>query len=421
MQKETKCVQSGYTPANGEPRAVPIAMSTTYKYDSAETVGDLFDLKAAGFFYTRLANPTTAAVEAKIADLEGGPAAMITASGMSATLLAILNVASAGDHIVSAGEIYGGTANLFAVTLKRMGIGFTFVDINDLRAVEAAITPDTKAVFGETIANPALTVMDTEGVAAVARKHGIPLIVDATFATPVLCRPFEWGADVVVHSSSKYIDGHAVALGGVIVESGKFDWAKSGKFPSFTAPDESYHGLVYCRDFSAAPFITKARVQLMRDLGAAPSPMNAFLMNLGLETLHLRMPRHSQNALAAAEFLSKQRRIISVKYPGLKTDPDYARAQKYLDNGHASGVVTFDIGDRESAVKFMNALRLASIVVHVADAKTSVLHPASSTHRQLTDAQLAAAGIGPGTIRLSVGIENIDDIIADLERALRSL
>ena len=420
MDIETKCVQSGYAPKNGAPRVLPIAMSTTYQYDSTQHVGDLFDLKASGFFYTRLANPTAAAVEEKIAQLEGGTAAMLTASGMSASMLAIMNVASAGDHIVSAGEIYGGTTNLFSVTLRRLGIDFAFVNINDLKEVEAAIKPNTKAIFGETLANPALSVMDIEGVANVAHRNGIPLIIDNTFATPVLCRPFEYGADIVVHSTSKYMDGHAVALGGVIVENGKFDWKKSGKFSGLTTPDESYHGVVYCDAFPSCPFVTKARVQLMRDMGPAPSAMNAFLLNLGLETLHLRMPRHSENAQKVAEFLATQKKVGKVKYPGLKSDPDYKRAQKYL-GGQASGVISFELGSRDKAVKFMDSLKLAKIVVHVADARTGVLHPASSTHRQLTDEQLKAAGITAGTIRLSVGIESADDIINDLKQALEEI
>lgn len=420
MKKETQCVQAGYKPKNGEPRVLPIAQSTTFKYDSTDSVGDLFDLKAAGFFYTRLANPTVAAVEEKIAILEGGVGAMITASGMSASLIAILNIASAGDHIVSAGEIYGGTANLFAVTLKRFGIDFAFVNINDLKEVEEAIKPNTKAIFGETIANPALSVMDITAISEIAHKNAIPLIIDSTFATPVICRPFEWGADIIVHSSSKYLDGHAVSLGGVIVDGGKFDWTKSGKFPGLTTADESYHGIVYTDTFKESAFIIKARVQLMRDLGAAPSPTNAFLLNLGLETLHLRMERHCYNAQKVAEFLSSRKEIKSIKYPGLKSDPDYNRAVKYL-NGKASGVITFDIGSKERAVKFMDKLKLAAIVVHVADIRTGVLHPASSTHRQLTDAQLKGAGISAGTIRLSVGIENVDDIIEDLRQALEKI
>ena len=420
MKTETKCVQSGYNPKNGDPRVIPIVHSTTYKYDSTEAVGDLFDLKAPGYFYTRLANPTCGFVEEKLAALEGGVAAIMTSSGQAASLLSIMNIAACGDHIVTAGEIYGGTVNLFAVTLKKFGIDFSFVDITDLKAVEAAIKPNTKAVFAETIANPALSIPDIEAISKIAHKNGIPLIIDSTFATPVLCRPFEFGADIIVHSSSKYLDGHAVSLGGFVVDGGKFDWAASGKFPGFTTPDESYHGTVYSRDFPACAFAVKARVQLMRDLGPAPSPMNAFLVNLGIETLHLRMPCHSQNAQKVAEFLQKSGKTAAVKYPGLPTDPDYARCKKYL-GGQASGVVTFDLGSRERAVKFMDSLKLAAIVVHVADARTGVLHPASATHRQLTDEQLKAAGINPGTIRFSVGIESIDDILEDIEQALAKI
>jgi len=417
MKTETKCVQSGYSPKNGEPRVIPIAHSTTYKYDTTDAVGDLFDLKAAGYFYTRLANPTCGFVEEKLAALEGGTAAVMTSSGQAASLMSIMNLAQCGDHIVTAGEIYGGTTNLFSVTLKKFGIDFTFVNINDLAEVEAAIKPNTKAVFAETLANPALSVLDIEGVAKIAHKYGIPLIVDSTFATPVLCRPFSFGADIVVHSSSKYLDGHAVALGGFIVDGGKFDWAASGKFPGFTEPDASYHGTVYARDFGGAAFAVKARVQLMRDLGPAPSPMNAFLTNIGMETLHLRMPRHSENALKVAEFLVKSGKCASVKYSGLKTDPDYVRCKKYM-GGQASGVVTFDLGTRARAVKFMDSLKLAAIVVHVADARTGALHPASATHRQLSDELLKAAGIGPGTIRFSCGIESADDILEDVAQAL---
>jgi len=417
MKTETKCVQSGYSPQNGEPRVIPIVHSTTYKYDSTDAVGDLFDLKAPGYFYTRLANPTCGFVEEKLASLEGGSAAVMTSSGQAASLLSVMNLAAAGDHIVTAGEIYGGTTNLFSVTLKKFGIEFTFVNINDLRAVEAAVKPNTKAVFAETIANPALTVADIEGVAGVAHKHGIPLIMDSTFATPVLCRPFEFGADIVVHSSSKYLDGHAVSLGGFLVDGGKFDWAASGKFPGFTTPDPSYHGTAYAKDFPGAAFAVKARVQLMRDLGPSPSPMNAFLTNIGIETLHLRMPRHSENGLAVAEFLQKSGKCVSVKYPGLPSDPDYARCQKYL-GGQGSGVVTFDLGTRARAVKFMDSLKLAAIVVHVADARTGALHPASATHRQLSDELLKAAGVNPGTIRFSCGIEAAEDILEDVAQAL---
>lgn len=415
---ETKCVQAGYDPGNGEPRVVPVVQSTTYKYSSVEEVGDLFDLKADGYFYTRLANPTCAALEEKMTALEGGVGALYTSSGQAASLFSILNIASAGDRIVSSVNIYGGTFNLFNVTLRKLGIDVDFVDVNDLSRLEKAIVPGTKAVFAETIANPALTVADIEAIASVAHRHGVPLIVDNTFATPALCRPIEWGADIVVHSTSKYADGHAVALGGIIVDGGTFDWAGNG-YTGLSAPDESYHGLSYTETFGKSAYIVKARVQLMRDMGAAPAPMNAFLTNLGLETLHLRMERHSENALQVARFLQTQKLVKTVKYPALEGDEDYERAGKYL-GGKGSGVITFEVATRDQAVKFMNALRLAKIVVHVADVRTGVLHPASSTHRQLTDRQLVEAGIGPGTIRLSVGIENVDDIIADLAGALKA-
>ncbi len=374
MEKETKCVQSGYDPKSGEPRVLPIAMSTTFKYASTDDVGDLFDLKKDGFFYTRLANPTVAAVEAKINDLDGGVGAMMTSSGQAASLLAVTNLASAGDHIVAASELYGGTVNLFAVTLKKFGIETTFVDINDCEQLDKAIQDNTKAVFAETIANPAVTVADISAVARVAHKHKIPLIVDNTFATPVLCRPLDFGADIVVYSTSKYLDGHAVALGGMIVDGGKFDYAAAGKFPGLTEPDASYHGLSYTKTFGAAAFIVKARVQLMRDLGAAPSPMNAFLLNLGMETLHLRMPAHSENALEAARLLKSDKRVQWVRYPALYGDKSYDLCQKYC-GGMGSGVISFDLGSREKAVRFMDSLELAAIVVHVADARTSVLHP----------------------------------------------
>lgn len=415
---ETKCVQAGYDPGNGAPRVVPVVQSTTYKYSSAEEVGDLFDLKADGYFYTRLANPTCAALEEKMTALEGGVGALYTSSGQAASLFSILNIASSGDRIVSSVNIYGGTFNLFNVTLRKLGIDVDFVDVNDLSALEKAIVPGTKAVFAETIANPALTVADIEAIAGIAHKHGVPLIVDNTFATPALCRPIEWGADIVVHSTSKYADGHAVALGGIVVDGGTFDWAGNG-YTGLSAPDESYHGLSYTETFGRSAYIVKARVQLMRDMGAAPAPMNAFLTNLGLETLHLRMERHSENALKVARFLKTQKLVKTVKYPALEGDEDYDRARKYL-GGKGSGVITFEVATRDRAVKFMNALRLAKIVVHVADVRTGVLHPASSTHRQLTDRQLVEAGIGPGTIRLSVGIENVDDIIADLAGALKA-
>ena len=416
MEQETKCVQAGYEPQNGEPRVAPIVQSTTYKYSSVEEVGDLFDLKSEGYFYTRLANPTCAAPENKMAALEGGVGAMYTSSGQAASMTAVLNIASAGDRIVSSTCIYGGTYNLFNVTLRKLGIDTDFVDVNDTAALEAAIRPNTKAVFCETIANPALVVADIEKIAAVAHKHNLPLIVDNTFATPILCRPIEWGANVVVHSTSKYADGHAAALGGMIIDGGNFDWAKAG-YTCLSAPDPSYHGVSYTDTFGRAAFLVKARVQLMRDMGMAPAPMNAFLTNLGLETLHLRMERHSENALRVAEFLQKQKAVVTVKYPALPGDPDYERSKKYL-GGQGSGVITFTLRSRAQAERFMNALQLAKIVVHVADVRTGVLHPASSTHRQLTDEQLREAGIEPGTIRLSVGIENVEDIIADLRQAL---
>ena len=386
----------------------------------AYDVGDLFDLKKDGFFYTRLANPTVAAVEAKLNDLDGGVGAMMTSSGQAASLIAITNLAQAGDHIVAANEIYGGTFNLFGVTLKKFGIETTFVDINNLDEVNRAIRANTKAVFAETIANPAVTVTDIEGVARVAHAHKIPLIIDNTFATPVICRPLDFGADVVVYSTSKYLDGHAVALGGMIVDGGKFDYEASGKFPGLTEPDESYHGLSYTKTFGSAAFIVKARVQLMRDLGSSPSPMNAFLLNLGTETLHLRMPAHSENALQVARQLKSSKAVLSVRYPALYGDKSYELCRKYC-GGKGSGVISFDLGTREKAVRFMDSLRLAAIVVHVADARTSVLHPASSTHRQLNDEQLAAAGISPGLIRLSVGIESVIDIMQDIERGLADL
>lgn len=420
MKINTKCVQSGYEPENGEPRVLPVSMSTTFKYDSTEQVGDLFDLKSDGFFYTRLANPTTAAVEKKIADLEGGTAAMLTSSGQAASTLAILNLLSSGDKIVSSSEIYGGTYNLFNVTLKRMGIDCIFVDPDDTAGLERAVkTEGVKVVFGETIANPALSVLDIEAWARAAHGAGVPLIVDNTFATPVICRPIEYGADIVIHSTSKYMDGHAVSLGGVIVDGGRFDYKKHG-YAQFCTPDESYHGVVYTDSFPSAPFVTKARVQLMRDLGSMISPMNSFLLNLGLETLHLRMPRHCENALAAAKFLKQSKKVVSVSYPGLESDKQYEKCKKYL-GGFGSGVISFDVGSKEKAVKLMDGLKLAKIVVHVADARTGVLHPASSTHRQLSEKELEEAGIKAGMIRLSCGIEDKDDIIADLKQALAAI
>ena len=417
MKIETKCVQAGYEPGNGDPRVLPIAMSTTYKYESTQTVGDLFDLKADGFFYTRIGNPTVDAVEKKIASLEGGVGAMMTSSGQAATLISILNIASHGDHIIASIDIYGGTTNLLAVTLKKMDIEVTLMKLDDLAEVEKNIRPNTKAIFGETLANPALTVLDIKNLSALAHKHKIPLIVDNTFATPYLCRPFEYGADIVVHSTSKYIDGHAMALGGVVVDSGKFDWEASGKFDCLTQPDDSYHGLSYTKSFGPSAYIVKARVQLMRDLGSSPSPMNAFLANVGLETLHLRMERHSANALKVAKYLAKHPKVKSIVYPGLPTDKNYELCRMYM-GGKASGVITFELESYEKCVRFMDNLKLACIVVHVADARTGVLHPASSTHRQLTAEQLIDAGISPATIRFSVGIENADDIIADIAQAL---
>lgn len=415
---ETKCIQEGYQPENGQPRVLPIYQSTTYKYDSSEHVGKLFDLEEEGFFYSRLANPTVDAVERKIAALEGGVGAMLTSSGQAATFLAITNIASTGDHIISTSAIYGGTTNLFAVTLKKFGIEVTFVDPDiSLEDMEIEFRENTKAVFTETIANPALVVADIEKFAKAAHKHFVPLIVDNTFATPMNCRPFEFGADIVVHSTSKYLDGHAVALGGVIVDSGKFQW-ENGKFPGLIEPDDSYHGVVYTENFKEAAYITKARVQLMRDLGSTPSANSAFLLNLGMETLHVRMERHCSNALKVAEWLEKNEQISWVNYPGLKSSKYYDLACKYLPKG-ASGVISFGVkGGREAATKFMDSLKMAAIVVHVADVRTSVIHPASTTHRQQTDEQLMEAGVYPDLIRMSIGIENVEDIIADIQQAL---
>ena len=419
MKIETLCVQEGYKPQNGEPRVLPICQSTTFKYDSSDYMGKLFDLEESGFFYTRLANPTSAAVEKKIAALCGGVGAMMTSSGQAATMSAVMNIAGAGDNIVCSAAVYGGTFNLLGVTLEKYGISTTFVDPDaSLEELQKAIKPNTKAVLGETISNPALVVLDIEKFAELAHSNGIPLIVDNTFATPVLCRPFEFGADIVVHSTSKYLDGHACALGGIIVDSGNFDWASSGKFPGLTTPDESYHGIVYTDYFGKSAYISKALVQLMRDMGVSPAPMNAFLLNLGTETLHLRMPQHSNNALKVAEFLEKDDRVSWVNYPGLKSNKYYPVVEKYLPNG-ASGVVSFGVkGGREAAVKFLDSLKVAAIVTHVADARTCALHPASSTHRQLTDQQLIDCGVSPDLVRFSVGIENAEDIIADINQAL---
>ena len=419
---ETKCIQSGYTPANGEPRVLPICQSTTYKYDSASHLGDLFDLKAPGHMYTRISNPTVDAVEKKIADLEGGTGAVLCSSGQAANLLAILNITSAGQNIVSMSSIYGGTINLFAVTLKRLGIEVRFVtpEMSD-EEVASHIDENTRMFFGETIANPALVVFDIERYAKLAHAHGIPLVVDNTFATPVLCRPFEFGADIVVHSTTKYMDGHAQVVGGVVVDGGRFDWTAGGKYPELTEPDASYHGVVYTKDFgNENAYFTKLRVQLIRDFGTPLAPLPAYLLNIGLETLALRMERHCANALKVAKFLEKNENVTWVNYPKLEGNSQFELAEKYLPLG-ACGVISFGVkGGREAAVKFMDSLKLAAIVVHVADARTSVLHPASTTHRQLTDEQLIDAGITPDLVRFSVGIENADDIIADLAEALEA-
>lgn len=418
MKFETKCVQAGWDPKNGEPRVMPIYQSTTFKFDSSQHVADLFDLKVGGHFYTRLSNPTLDVVEQRIAALEGGVGAMLTSAGQAASTIAILNLAHSGDHVISCSAIYGGTVNLFGVTLEKLGISFTWLepDATD-EEIQAAIRPNTKAIFGETLANPALAVLDLERWAAVAHRNGLPLIVDNTFPTPYLCRPFEHGADIVIHATTKYLDGHAMSLGGCIVDGGTFDWAASGRFPEFTKPDPSYHGLIYTQAFGKAAYIVKARAQLMRDLGAQAAPMNAFLLGVGIETLPLRMERHSVNALAVAEWLANHPKVEWVRYPGLKGDKYHALAQKYLPKG-GSGVVSFGVkGTRSDATRLMDSLRLAKIVVHVADARTCVLHPASMTHRQLTDEQLVKAGISPTMVRFSVGIEHIDDILADLDQA----
>ncbi len=416
---ETKCIQEGWKPSNGEARVLPIYQSTTYKYDSGEHLGQLFDLSAPGHMYTRISNPTVACVEEKIAALEGGVGAMCTSSGQAASLLSIFNITSAGENFVSCSTIYGGTVNLFAVTMKRMGIEVRFArpDMTD-EEIHALFDEKTRLVFGETIANPALNVLDIERFAAISHTHNVPLIIDNTFATPVICRPFEFGADIVIHSTTKYLDGHASVVGGVIVDSGKFDWQASGKYPELTTPDESYHGVVYTRDFGSAAYITKARVQLMRDMGTTPQPIAMYILNLGLETLALRMERHFENGLAVAKYLEGHDKISWVNNPALPSNTQYERCQKYL-GGKSCGVVSFGVkGGRDAAMRFMNHLQLAQIVVHVADARTCVLHPASTTHRQLTDQQLVDAGIGPDLIRMSVGIENINDILADIENAL---
>lgn len=420
MKDETKCLHSGYTPANGEPRVLPIVQSTTYVYDSAAEVAAIFDDPTKGLCYSRFGNPTVMAVETKIAELEGGVGAMCTTSGQAATLLSILNICSAGDSIVSLPTIYGGTINLFSFTLKKLGIECIYVDLNSSdEEIKSAFKENTKLVFGETIANPALKVLDIQRFADIAHEMGVPMIVDNTFATPILCKPFEFGADIIIHSTSKYMDGHAIQIGGVIVDSGKFDWT-NGKFPELTEPDESYHGISYTKSYGNMAYIIKARMQLMRDFGVYPAAHSAFLLNLGLETLPVRMKQYCENAFAVAEYLEKSDMVESVSYPALKSSPDYELANKYLKG--CSGVISFIIkGGRPAAAKFMDALKLASNEVHVADIRTCVLHPASETHRQLTDEQLAAAGIEAGMIRFSVGLENIDDIIEDLDNALKSI
>lgn len=419
---ETICIQGGWKPKKGEPRVLPIYQSTTFKYDTSDQMGRLFDLEDSGYFYTRLQNPTNDAVASKIAELEGGVGAMLTSSGQAANFYAILNICEEGDHIVSSAPIYGGTFNLFAVTMKKMGIDFTFIDPDaSEEEISKAFKSNTKGLFAETLSNPSLVVLDIEKFARIAHSHGVPLIIDNTFATPINCRPFEWGADIVTHSTTKYMDGHAMAVGGCIVDSGNFDWdAHADKFPGLTTPDASYHGIIYTQKFGKGAYITKATVQLMRDLGSIPSPMNAFLLNVGLETLHLRMQRHCENAQKVAEYLVNNDKIAWVNYSGLKDNKYYGLAQKYMPNG-SCGVISFGLkGGRDASIEFMDKLKMIAIVTHVADARTSVLHPASHTHRQLTEEQLIEAGVQPDLIRLSVGIENVNDIIADIEQALNN-
>ena len=420
FNKETLCVQAGWTPKNGEPRVLPIYQSTTFKYDDSEQMARLFDLKDSGYFYTRLQNPTNDAVASKIAALEGGVGAILTSSGQAANFYAVFNICEAGDHLVCASTIYGGTFNLFGVTMKKLGIECTFVDADaPEEEIQKVFRPNTKCMFGETISNPSINVLDIEKFARIAHSNGVPLIVDNTFATPINCRPFEWGADIVTHSTTKYMDGHATCVGGAIVDSGNFDWmAHADKFPGLTQPDESYHGLTYAKAFGKMAYITKATAQLMRDLGSIPSPENSFLLNLGLETLHLRVPRHCENAQKVAEWLEANPKVKWVNYCGLKSSKYYELAQKYMPNG-SCGVIAFGLnGTREEAIKFMDSLKLACIVTHVADARTCVLHPASHTHRQLSDEQLIEAGIAPDLIRFSCGVESVKDIIADIKQAL---
>lgn len=422
-QIETKCIQSGWHPTKGEPRVLPIYQSTTFKYDTSDQMGRLFDLEDSGYFYTRLQNPTNDAVAEKITELEGGVAGMLTSSGQAANYYAVFNICEAGDHIVSASTIYGGTFNLYGTTMKKMGIDCTFVDPDaSYEELEQAFRPNTKCVFAETISNPSLVVLDIEKFAKLAHDHGVPLIIDNTFATPINCRPFEWGADIVTHSTTKYMDGHAMSVGGAIIDSGNFDWnANKEKFPGLTTPDESYHGVIYTEKFGKGAYITKATTQLMRDLGSIPSPMNAFLLNVGLETLHLRVPRHCENALKVAQYLENHEKVAWVNYAGLPGNKYYELAKKYMPKG-TCGVISFGLkGGRDISVSFMDKLKLAAIVTHVADARTCVLHPASHTHRQLSEEELVEAGVQPDLIRFSVGIENADDIIADLEQALAEI
>lgn len=424
MEIETKCIQSGYEPGNGEPRQIPIIQSTTFKYSSGDDMAKLFDLEAEGYFYSRLQNPTSDYVAAKIAALEGGTAAMLTSSGMAAVFFALFNICSCGDHIVSSSTIYGGSFNLMSVTMKRMGIDVTFINPDcTVEELNAAFRPNTKVVYGETIANPALTVLDIEKFANAAHIHGVPLIVDNTFATPINCRPFEWGADIVVHSTSKYMDGHAAALGGAVVDSGKFDWtAHADKYPGLTTPDDSYHGVIYTEKFGLeGAYITKLTAQLMRDFGCTPSPHNSFLLNLGLESLHVRVQRHCENAQKIAEYLSTHPKINWVKYCGLPGDTHYELGQKYMPNG-SCGVISFGVkGGRQAAQDFMQRLRVASIETHVADARTCCLHPASTTHRQMSDSELIEAGVSADLVRYSCGIENVNDLISDIDQALEAV
>ncbi|MDB2008737.1 O-acetylhomoserine aminocarboxypropyltransferase/cysteine synthase family protein [[Clostridium] symbiosum] len=418
---ETTCIQGGWQPKNGEPRILPIYQSTTFKYSTSEQMGRLFDLEENGYFYTRLANPTNDAVANKICEMEGGAAAMLTSSGQAANFYAVFNICNAGDHFICSSTVYGGTSNLFVVTMKKMGIEVTLVDPDaPAEEIEKEFRPNTKCVFGESLANPAMVVLDFEKFAALAHKHGVPFIVDNTFATPINCRPFEWGADIVTHSTTKYMDGHAMSVGGCIVDSGNFDWeANAEKFPGLTTPDDSYHGIIYTQKFAKGAYITKATAQVMRDLGSIQAPQNAFLLNIGLETLHLRMPRHCENAQKVAEFLKSCEEVDWVTYPGLEDDKYHELAMKYMPNG-TCGVIAFGLkGGREAAAEFMDKLKMAAIVTHVADARTCVLHPASHTHRQLSNEQLLEAGVDPSLIRLSVGIENVQDIIEDIRQALK--